>query len=501
MSRLFDRVLAHGARPLLFSDLLDGYVGVSSREHRDPDASARHYLEEQGIVPSASGLSAAHADVRRNSRSFLRSSTAYRASEMSGSPVIVADDAGRYFDSFDEGTSMGDLLGTVAPPFPSMFIEFGGVPNRLNLRSWGCRLATVVGPGIEHRPRTADIPEEARWVVNASVMGEWEKNNPVYIALATFFVDEVGTLMRGPLPNTRQLGITLGADDRLQERLEPEHYMFYSSRVSELLYAALLGVSFMHCKNVTLDEFEPTGKLSRAFERRHGRPLTRHWTLDIEPMKTVLARDGDIERRGLRHAVHICRGHFKSFTSEAPLFGKLTGTYWWMDHVRGDSDLGMIDKDYRIRIADAGLGRPYEVADEHPELAHAEGPGLDPDLAGRGLAAHARTQNSLARIVEGAGFVPRSPKPEEPQFDLAWETPTAIWIAEVKSLTPTNEMRQMHSALGQVIDYAHRLDDERPIRMMIAVERRPVSEHWVAECAEQGIVLVWPEGFAAGVNS
>ena len=45
------------------------------------------------------------------------------------------------------------------------------------------------------------------------------------------------------------------------------------------------------------------------------------------------------------------------------------------------------------------------------------------------------------------------------------------------------------------------VDDERPIRMMIAVERRPVSEHWVAECAEQGIVLVWPEGFAAGVNS
>ena len=41
---------------------------------------------------------------------------------------------------------------------------------------------------------------------------------------------------------------------------------------------------------------------------------------------------GDVYKR---QALHICRGHFKTFTDIAPLFGKLRGTYWWADHIRG----------------------------------------------------------------------------------------------------------------------------------------------------------------------
>jgi hypothetical protein len=51
-------------------------------------------------------------------------------------------------------------------------------------------------------------------------------------------------------------------------------------------------------------------------------------------------------------------------------------------------------KDYRIKIADAGLGQGYESVDEHLELAQAEEhKGRDPDLGGRGLRAHNLTQN------------------------------------------------------------------------------------------------------------
>jgi hypothetical protein len=35
-----------------------------------------------------------------------------------------------------------------------------------------------------------------------------------------------------------------------------------------------------------------------------------------------------------------------------------------------------------------------------------------------------------------------APKPDEPQYDLAWETPHAVWVAEVKSLTTKNELRE-----------------------------------------------------------
>jgi hypothetical protein len=67
-------------------------------------------------------------------------------------------------------------------------------------------------------------------------------------------------------------------------------------------------ISFCHCKNVDRNEVKSSEKLSRSFQRRRGRPLTRYWVLDIEPMKRVLDYDGQAHQHGLRHALHICRG-------------------------------------------------------------------------------------------------------------------------------------------------------------------------------------------------
>lgn len=59
----------------------------------------------------------------------------------------------------------------------------------------------------------------------------------------------------------------------------------------------------------------------------------------------------------------------------------------------------------------------------------------DPDTSQRGLRAHNRTQNLLARAIEAAGFVPRSPKQDEPNVDVAWKDGDTRWVAEVKSVT------------------------------------------------------------------
>lgn len=45
---------------------------------------------------------------------------------------------------------------------------------------------------------------------------------------------------------------------------------------------------------------------------------------------------------------------------------------------------------------------------------------VDPGLVERGLKGHADTQNELARVLRRAGIEPRSHRPEEPNFDLAW---------------------------------------------------------------------------------
>ena len=443
-----------------------------------------------------------HRRLRRITQAYVRSDTALRHSDLDGSPVLVANAVGHYFDSFPEGTHMADLLPSVAPPLLDMWIEFDGVPNWLNLQAWGVHLAVVDGPGVDIPLRLAWIPDKARWVVAFTIVGEWTKGDVVgQIGHGLICLDADGVLSRGERKGERAVYFQLGGDEVLEQRMAPDHVEFYRGPVQELLYAALLAVSFCHCKNVDQAEVQPGEKLSRSFQRRHGRPLTRYWVLDIEPMKRVLARDGQADQRGLGHALHICRGHFKTFTTDAPLFGTVTGTHWWADQVRGSTDLGVIDKDYRVRIDDGTLGRAYQTAAEHPELMTApEHRGSDPDHAGRGLSAHNQTQNLLAAAVTRAGFRPRRPKPEEPQYDLAWETPDTLWVAEVKSLTPRNELRQMHIALGQVIDYGPRLDaGDRPVKLLIAVECPPLATHWAEECAKHGIALAWPEHFDAAI--
>jgi hypothetical protein len=113
------------------------------------------------------------------------------------------------------------------------------------------------------------------------------------------------------------------------------------------IYPGLLALSFLHCKNVTVI----TGEPSRAFRRRaerENRPLVAFKTLDILPMRTILSKEGHSETEGLRHALHICRGHFADYTNGNGLFGKYHGKFWIQDHVRGAKVEGIVSKDYKV---------------------------------------------------------------------------------------------------------------------------------------------------------
>lgn len=45
--------------------------------------------------------------------------------------------------------------------------------------------------------------------------------------------------------------------------------------------------------------------------------------------------------------LHICIGHFKTYTEENPLFGRYVGRWWWSALVRGDPEKGILIKDYQ----------------------------------------------------------------------------------------------------------------------------------------------------------
>ena len=129
---------------------------------------------------------------------------------------------------------------------------------------------------------------------------------------------------------------------------ESEYGDWLSDSWGAFFYPAFLGISFLHCKNVQVARETPPRKLSHAFQRRHGRPLVHFHTLQITPMRKVLEREGQSQSVGLKKALHICRGHFKTFTPEGKLFGRYTGTYWWEAHVRGAQEHGIALKDYQV---------------------------------------------------------------------------------------------------------------------------------------------------------
>jgi hypothetical protein len=117
------------------------------------------------------------------------------------------------------------------------------------------------------------------------------------------------------------------------------------------MQVCLLALTFLNCKNVTVTDNEgkyATRQERRAAERRNDPPLVTYKTLQIEPMKKVLATEGNIAHNGLAKALHICRGHFATYTEERPLFGKYSGRFYIPAHVRGSADVGIVHKRYNV---------------------------------------------------------------------------------------------------------------------------------------------------------
>jgi hypothetical protein len=111
----------------------------------------------------------------------------------------------------------------------------------------------------------------------------------------------------------------------------------------------MMALGLLACRNVHRREVEQPEKLSKKWAKKHGRPLVRYHVLDIDPMRKVLKSEGRSDEVGLKKALHICRGHFATYTEDAPLFGRVTGTFWKPQHVRGSAKQGVVVKDYNVK--------------------------------------------------------------------------------------------------------------------------------------------------------
>ncbi len=225
----------------------------------------------------------------------------------------------------------------VAPVFTASWMEFRmqGRPQEAGVLMFAEKWRNLSSEARESFVKTVDLPEGVEWaVVCYPFIAEHKHTFHDLQCQVSFFVDQQGRLLRYAIsPSERWPDHMIGHMEKL--------YIYV------VLSPCLLALSFLHCKNVKRVEQIPDAPLSRSHEKKYKRPLVRYHTLEIEPMKQVLQREGRIEETGLKRALHICRGHFATY-DEKPLFGKVRGTFWKEAHVRGSKKEGLVLKDYKV---------------------------------------------------------------------------------------------------------------------------------------------------------
>lgn len=238
---------------------------------------------------------------------------------------IEATNVADYIDETLIGKSVMEIwdVPSVMPPFDWTWFE------------WRVRDEFQTRAGVMLSGWDAHPDDERRHVDGWMYLSRADRKRPVYVGNFRFDVDrKTGAYIDGS---------TSCPDDDAAEAAA------YSATA---VIATAIG--FMHCKNVKREPVELPAKQARAFERRHKRAPFRFHTLQIDPMKEVLETEGGVSHNGLKKALHICRGHFATYTPEKPLFGKVTGTFWKPAHVRGSAKAGIVGKAYAVNAPRGG---------------------------------------------------------------------------------------------------------------------------------------------------
>lgn len=281
--------------------------------------------------------------------------------------IVIADNVSDFYHASEQMKWGDDDFPHVAPPFPVFCIEHRCPPRIVTIdRSTGKRqiidandnpilqvgyvfmavpadvaAEVVQADARSHRPTFAvaawkPILDQCspKWIVQCVQWMTLKRNSATF---PTGLISAVGVAESGlGLSRTIFPGIFAAAPDYDPEMMNVE------------MHVAWLTLSFMHCKNVrSLDATGIEGPGDKWLSRKR-LPKLKYRVLDIGPMREVLRTEGQSDQVGLSKAMHICRGHFATYTAENPLFGKFTGNFWRPAHVRGAPEFGLVQKDYKV---------------------------------------------------------------------------------------------------------------------------------------------------------
>lgn len=247
----------------------------------------------------------------------------------------------------------------VAPPFPFFFFEWANTAtagNPVVVKQVGVLFVTfdcMDESTINHCPLP---PKDGyRWrMVSIPVMQNLS-GEVIFSSWAfTYLVDPHGSV------ETTEEEIVGGVYNYVDHSVSPDDaaLQWLTTLMHLSIHPSFLALSFLHCKNVQTAEHRPNKKESSRHRRIYGVPLTKHYTLEIDPMKKILRTEGQSDTLGLKRSLSICRGHFSEYGPEfgkGKLFGKLEGRFWIPQHVKGSAEYGTVEKDYTIKAPEVHL--------------------------------------------------------------------------------------------------------------------------------------------------
>ena len=107
-------------------------------------------------------------------------------------------------------------------------------------------------------------------------------------------------------------------------------------------------LALLHCQNIEEVKHMPPKRLNKKRAKKGKTPLFEYHTLHIKPLNKKTRSLGQADPTDIHMRVHLQRGHFKKYTADNPLFGKITGLWWWQPHVRGRNKKGVVMNDYEL---------------------------------------------------------------------------------------------------------------------------------------------------------
>jgi hypothetical protein len=118
--------------------------------------------------------------------------------------------------------------------------------------------------------------------------------------------------------------------------------------VRPLLIELELFLRLLNCKNIVTENHTPDAALNKSRRKKGRQELFTYKTLAIKIPKEA-KKHIPSEATGEHNRIHLCRGHIKNYTAEAPLFGRIVGSWWWQPIVRGQNRDGVVMKDYKVK--------------------------------------------------------------------------------------------------------------------------------------------------------